>query len=187
MKRTAPLLLLVALAISACGNDAGEGDANAVAANTVAAADNGSTPSPTAPAGATRPAPASPSASAAQPAGASAMPLQPLSEEDLISSTQTGCTCTFNRGDTSYLQTVGDELMVRTASGRQVCRVTDAQFQSLGEPDGEVMCKGVRVSIRERGPKTLDIEADSSDGPATLSATQSGSNSTLDGTWGCAC
>jgi hypothetical protein len=188
MTKTSPLLLFVALVISACGSDAREGDSNAGAGNAVAvgAPDKSLVGGPAAsrqanldsPSGAT-PGP--------QPAGMSALPLQPLSEEDLTSTRQMGCSCMFDSRNSTYLQAIGDELMVRTAAGRQVCPVTDAQFKSLGKPDSVVMCGDVRLSIRETGPRSLDREADSSDTPATLSAAEGGTESRLNGSWGCAC
>jgi hypothetical protein len=186
MTKTSPLLLLVALAISACGSDAREGNVGAGNAIAVEAPDR---PSVGGPAASSPPALDSPSgaASASKPADISALPLRPLSEEDLISTRQTGCSCMFDSRNSTYVQAIGDELMVRTPAGRQVCRVTDAQFKSLGKPDSIVVCGGVRVSIRESGPRTLDPEADSSDAPATLSAAQGGAEGRLDGTWGCAC
>ena len=176
MTRTSPWVLIVAFAVSACGNDAGEGDGNAGAGEPVAAA-------------ASRPASAPPSdaAPAAQPAGAASVPLQPLSEEDMMSSDQMGCSCMFDSRNSTYLLAIGDEMMVRTAAGLQVCPITNAQLQSFGESDSEVPCGGVRVSIRDTGARILSPESDSSSAPSTLTVTQSRVTGTLDGDWGCAC
>ncbi len=185
MTRTLPLVLILAFALSACGNDLGEGNGNAGAPEAAAAAaarPADAPPSGTAPGA--KPAGAAP---AAQPAGAARMPLQPLSEEDMMSSDQMGCSCMFDSRNSRYLFAIGDELMVRTAAGRQVCRITDAQFQSLGETDTDVPCGGVRMSIRQTGPRDLNVEADSSSAPAILSTTQDGVTGTLEGDWGCAC
>ena len=101
----------------------------------------------------------------------------------MTSTTKMGCTCTFFSANSTYLQAIGDELMVRTHAGRQVCRISDAQFQSLGTPGSELACSGVRLSIREIGERIASPETDSSEGPATLSANAG----RLDGSWGCAC
>ena len=176
MTRIPPWVLILAFAVSACGSEAVEGDGNASAAESV-------------PAAASRPAPAPPSgtAPAVQPAAAARPPLQPLSEEDMLSSTQMGCTCTFNSRNSTYLQAIGDELMVRTPAGRQLCPITDVQLQSLGQSDSDVTCAGVQMSISETGARILSPESDSSSAPATLSATGDGVTGTLDGSWGCAC
>jgi len=188
MTRTSPwvLVLVLALAVSACGNDAGGGASNGGAGNAVAvdAAGNASAGSQAGQAGGSA---ISSQSAPIPPSGAANMPLQPLSEEDLVSTTQIGCTCQFNSRNRTYVQAIGDEMMVRTPAGRQVCPITDAQLQSFGESDSDVPCGGVRVSIRVTGARTLDVEADSSEGPATLSASEDGTNGTLDGTWGCAC
>lgn len=176
MTRTSPFVLIVAFAVSACGNDAGEGYGNAGAGEAVAAA--ASPPTSVPPSGAPP---------AVQPAGAARVPLQPLSEEDMFSTAQMGCSCMFDSRNITYLFAIGDELMVRTAAGLQVCPITPAQLQSFGESNSDVPCEGVRVSIRETGARILSPESDSSSAPATLSATQSGVTGTLDGSWGCAC
>lgn len=186
MTRISPWVLVLALAVSACGTDAGGGASNGGAGNALAveAAGNASAGSQAAQAGG---APTSSQRAPIHPSGTATMPLQPLSEEDLASTIQMGCTCQFNSRNRTYVQAIGDELMVRTLAGRQVCPITNAQIQSFGESDNDVPCAGVRVSIRETGARTLDVVADSSEGPATLSASEDGTNGTLDGTWGCAC
>lgn len=176
MTRTLPLVLIVAFALSACGNDSGEGNANAGAGEAVAAA---ASPPGSAPPSGTAP--------AAQPAGAASVPLQPLSEEDMFSTAQMGCNCMFDSRNSTYLFAIGDELMVRTAAGLQVCPITHAQLQSFGESGGDVPCGGVRVSIRDTGARISHVESDSSSAPSTLTVTQSGVTGTLDGSWGCAC
>ena len=194
MMRMTGFVLLAAFAVSACGNGGGEGDSSAAAGNAgaVGAPGNATAGVPGAqagvPAASPQHAPAAPGTPiAARPAATPALPLRPLTEEDLTSTTQMGCTCTFDGGNGTYLQAIGNELMVRTAAGRQVCPITDAQFQSLGKPDGDLACSGVRLSVRERGPKALHPESDSADGPATLSAVQGGASGTLEGSFGCAC
>ncbi len=179
MTRTSLRVLVLASAVSACGGDAGGGDLNGNAVNAAAAeaAGNGSaTPSQSTP--------VAPSNAAAQPLG---MPLGPLLDEDRHSPERMGCNAMFTGREGMYLSAIDGELMVRTPAGRQLCPITDAQLQSLGEPGGEVSCAGVRMSIRETGAREASIESDSSSAPAILSATQDGITGTLDGDWGTAC
>jgi hypothetical protein len=191
MARTSLWVLILALAVSACGNDAGGGDVNGGAGNAAAAepAGNGSA------ATSSRSTPVPPDAPpAAQPRGAATLvgmprgvPLGPLLDEDNHSEGLMGCNCMFRGREGLYLSVIDGELMVRTPAGRQLCPITDAQLQSLGEPGGDVRCAGVRMSIRETGARVASIESDSSSAPAILSATQNGVTRTLDGDWGCAC
>lgn len=194
MTRTSLWVLVLTLAVSACGNDAGGG--NAAAAE---AAGNGSAGLQAAQAGgsatASQSKPVSPSNAAAQPGGAATMavgmplgvPLGPLLEEDFHSPDRMGCNCMFQGREGLYLSVIDGELMVRTPAGRQLCSITDPELQSLGEPGGKVSCAGVRMSIRETGARVTSIESDSSSAPAILSATQDGVTGTLEGEWGCAC
>ena len=196
MTRTSFWMLVLALAVSACGNDAGGGDS----AGNAAAAGNGSAGLQAAKAdgsaNASQSTPVSPSSapSAAQPGGATILvgmprgePLGPLLNEDVHTQGLMGCNCRFDAREGSYLSVIDRELMVRTPAGRQLCPITDAQLQSLGEPGGEVSCAGVRMSIRETGARVTEIASDSSSAPAILTATRGGVTGTLDGEWGCAC
>jgi hypothetical protein len=124
---------------------------------------------------------------AAKAPAASAAPLRRLSEADLTSTRQMGCTCTFDRGRDTLVQAIGIELMVRTAAGRQVCRVSDAQFQKLADGNGKAACGGVQMSFRTTGRASHSIESDSSETPAALTLSQGKSQTSLKGSWGCAC
>ena len=115
------------------------------------------------------------------------VPLGPLLDEDSHSPDKMGCNCRFDAREGTYLSVIDRELMLRTPAGRQLCPISDAQLQSLGEAGGSVSCAGVRMSIRETGPRDASIESDSSSAPAILSATRDGVTRTLDGDWGCAC
>jgi hypothetical protein len=119
--------------------------------------------------------------------GAATSPLRPLSEADLTSTRQMGCTCTFDRGRHTLVQAIGNELMVRTAAGRQVCRISDPQFQKLAGGSGKAACGGVQMSLRRTGRTDLSPESDSSSTPAALTVAQGGKQSQLNGSWGCAC
>lgn len=199
MTRTPFWVLVLALAVSACG-DAGEGDLNGGAGNSEAAAGNGPAGLQAAKAGgsasSSQSAPGSPSNAqpAARPRGAATLagmpggePLGPILDEDVHTPELTGCNCRFDAREGSYLSVIAGELMVRTPAGRQLCPISDPQLQSLGTPGGEVSCAGVRMSIRETGERVAEIASDSSSAPAILTATQEGVTGTLEGEWGCAC
>jgi hypothetical protein len=194
MMRTSPWVLVLALVVSACGNNADGGDSNgagnAVAVDAAGNASAGAHAAGSAITSQSTPAPLS----AAQPGDATTMvgmplgrPLGPLLEEDSHSPEKMGCNCMFSGRDGMYLSVIDGELMVRTPAGRQICPITDPQLQSLGEAGGEVSCAGVRMSIRETGARASSIESDSSSAPAILSATGDGVTGTLEGDWGCAC
>lgn len=184
MARTSLWTLVLALTLSACGNDSGGSDlngaGNAVAGNVTqaggSAAPSQSMPVPSSKAAATQ--------SLGMPGG---VPLGPLLDEDNHSPERMGCNCMFDGPEGRYLSIIEGELMVRTPAGRQLCPISDAQLQSLGEPGGEVSCAGTRMSIRETGARESSIESDSSSAPAILSATENGVTRRLEGDWGCAC
>jgi hypothetical protein len=128
----------------------------------------------------------------AQPRGSQARtaataPLLPLSERDLTSTRQMGCTCTFDLRNHTLAQLVGNELMVRTRAGRQVCRVTEGQFQALSSASGSASCGGLRMSLRRTGRVTSYPASDSASGRAALTIRHGRTARTLNGTWGCAC
>lgn len=183
MARTSSWVLVLALAVSACGNDAGSD--NAAAAEAVG---NGGAGSQAAQANSTQSVPVPPSNAVAQAAGMPrGRPLGPLLDEDRHSPERMGCNCMFQGREGMYLSVIENELMVRTPAGRQLCPITDPELEALGEPGGAVSCAGVRMSISETGERTSSIESDSSSAPAILSATKDGVTATVDGDWGCAC
>ena len=128
------------------------------------------------------------SSTTAQPRRApSTAPLFPLSQSDLGATRQSGCECTFRVGRRTLFQMIGDELTVRTGAGRRVCRISDEQFSAISDGNGTGACAGVRMSVRRTGPLRVRPEADSADGPASLSLSQGRMRRTLAGRWGCAC
>lgn len=170
-------ILMIGVAVLALG-----------ACNRGTVTNNSSTPAANAAPAASATTPVAPSRAATQQVGMPlGRPLGPLLEEDQHSPGQMGCNAMFTGPEGMYLSVIDGELMVRTPAGRQLCPITDAQLQSLGEPGGEVSCAGVRMSIRETGAREPSPETDSSSAPAILSATQDGVTGTLDGTWGTAC
>lgn len=128
------------------------------------------------------------SAITAQPRrAASTAPLFPLSERDLGATRESGCECSFNVGRRTLARVIGNELTVRTGGGRQVCRISDAQFSALSNGRADTACGGLRLSLRRTGRVSAHPESDSSDGPAALTIGQGRSRRTLAGRWGCAC
>jgi hypothetical protein len=126
-------------------------------------------------------------AAALQRRAAPTAPLVTLSERDLTSTRQMGCTCTFANAGRELVQAIGNELMVRTAAGRQVCRLTDARFQQISGATGSYVCGGVRMTLRKTGRSQSHPESDSYTTPATLTMAKGRTSRTLNGTWGCAC
>lgn len=124
----------------------------------------------------------------AKPATAAAVVrLQPLSEKDLTSTRQMGCTCTFDTKSGTLVQTIGNEFMVRTQAGRKVCPVSDAQFQRIAGGSFTYSCGGVRMSLRQTGKTSTHVESDSSSTPASLTLGAGPTRRTVSGSWGCAC
>ena len=127
------------------------------------------------------------SAIIAQPLSAGRIPLLPLSEQDLSSTSESGCECIFRIGRADLVRVIGNELTLRTRAGRQVCRMTDAQFSALTNGRGTARCAGMRLSLRPTGPVTAHPESDSADGPAALSLSAGRPQRWHSGRWGCAC
>jgi hypothetical protein len=130
---------------------------------------------------------AAPSRSSQHVRAASTAPFLPLSESDLTSARETGCTCTFEARNRTLVQVIGNELMLRTRPGRRLCRITGAQFQALSSASGSASCAGLRMSLRPAGRTRSYPASDSVSGPAVLTARQGSTRHTLSGTWGCAC
>jgi hypothetical protein len=124
----------------------------------------------------------------AKPAAAAAIVrLQPLSENDLTSTRQMGCSCSFDTKSGTLVQTIGNEFMVRTQAGRKVCPVSDAQFQRIAGGSFTYSCGGVRMSLRQTGKTSSHVESDSSSTPASLTLGAGRTLRSVSGSWGCAC
>lgn len=124
----------------------------------------------------------------AKPAAAPAIVrLQPLSETDLTSTRQMGCSCSFDSKSGTLVNAIGNELMVRTQAGRKVCRISDAQFQRIAGGSGAYSCGGVGMSLRLTGKTSSHIESDSSSTPASLTLGAGATRRSVSGSWGCAC
>ena len=113
--------------------------------------------------------------------------LQPLSEVDLMSTRQMGCSCSFDSKSGTLVNAIGNELMVRTQAGRKVCRISDAQFQRIAGGSGAYSCGGVGMSLRLTGKTSSHIESDSSSTPASLTLGAGATRRSVSGSWGCAC
>lgn len=116
-----------------------------------------------------------------------AAPLFALSERDLTSTRESGCTCTFDAGRRILVQVIGYELMLRTRAGRQVCRISDAQFSALSNGRADTACGGLGLSLRRTGHVSSHPESDSATWPASLSVGHGPTRRTLAGRFGCAC
>jgi hypothetical protein len=123
----------------------------------------------------------------AKPAAPAVVRLQPLSEADLMSTTQMGCSCSFDSKQGTLVNAQGNAMMVRTQAGRKVCRISDAQFQRIAAGSGTYSCGGVGMSLRLTGKISTHQESDSSSTPASLTLGAGAARRSVSGSWGCAC
>lgn len=120
---------------------------------------------------------------AAAPASA---PLRPLSERDQRAARGSGCELAFDTRRSTLVYVLDHDFMIRTAAGRTVCRISDAQFARLSG-GGTQVCGGYRITIRETGRGTANEASDSASTPATLTVTGRGRAWTVRGHWQTAC
>ena len=113
--------------------------------------------------------------------------LLPLTEQDFSSTQETGCQFSFAQGRNTYIFMIGADFLMRTQQGLATCKITDAQFQALGEGRGAVICGGRKLAIRRTGKVQSNPEADSASGPASLTMTEGTRSRTVRGDWGSAC
>jgi hypothetical protein len=126
------------------------------------------------------------SAIIAQPSRAGAAPLRALSERDMRAAHGSGCQLTFDAGRSTLVYVIEHEFMIRTGSGRTVCRINDRQFSALSG-GGSMSCGGYRITIRETGRSVGHQESDSAVAPATLTVSGRSRPWTVRGHWGSAC
>ena len=112
--------------------------------------------------------------------------LLPLSERDQTATHESGCQLSFNTRRATLVYAIGHDFIVRTRTGRAICRITDREFGALSE-GGSRTCGGVRVTIHRTGRSVGNEASDSSSAPASLTATAGGRTWTLRGHWGTAC
>lgn len=127
------------------------------------------------------------SALTAQPRASATAPLLPLSEADLTSTSEMGCECSFNRGRDALARVIGNELTIRTGSGLQACRISDAEFAAFSAGRADRACGGVQLNLRRTGRVSSHPESDSAEWPASLGVSRGRARRTLAGRWGCAC
>ena len=112
--------------------------------------------------------------------------LRPLNDSDQTATHESGCQLSFNAGRATLVYAIGHDFMLRTRTGRAVCRISDDEFSTLSD-GGSRSCGGVRVTIRRTG-RTIGNEAsDSASSPASLTVTGGGRTWTTRGHWGTAC
>jgi len=130
---------------------------------------------------------AAPAPQPAKPAAAAVVRLQPLTEADLMSTRQMGCSCSFDAKQGTLVNVIGNEVMVRTQAGRKVCRISEAQFQRISGGSATFSCGGVGMTLRLTGKTSTHIESDSSSTPASLTLGEGATRRSVSGSWGCAC
>ena len=113
--------------------------------------------------------------------------LLPLTDADESAGTETGCTAAFRAGRSDYVQLVGVELTVRTAAGRQLCRVSEQTADAVLTGREGASCGGYRVFVRQTGRTKTFPASDSSSTPAVLTVSQGRTTSIMRGDWGVAC
>lgn len=114
-------------------------------------------------------------------------PLYNLNERDLRASGESGCECSFSAGRSTLMQVIGNTLTVRTRAGRQICRISDAQFSALSNGRAEAACGGLRLSLRRTGRVSAHPESDSAEWPASLTVGTGRARRVIAGRYGCAC
>ena len=113
--------------------------------------------------------------------------LLPLTDTDETAGTETGCTAAFRAGRSDYVQLIGVELTIRTAAGRQLCRVPEQTAHAVLTGREGASCGGYRVFVRQTGRTKTFPANDSSSTPAVLTVSQGRTISTLRGDWGVPC
>jgi len=122
----------------------------------------------------------------AQPRGAAATPLRPLSDSDQRAARGSGRQLSFDTGRSMLVYVIDHEFMIRTRAGRAVCRISDRQFAALSE-GGSQVCGGLRLTIRQTGRSVANEASDNASAPATLTVAGRGRPWTVRGNWGSAC
>ena len=121
----------------------------------------------------------------------STAPLLPLSERDIAATPEpteaSGCETSFTIGRRTLAYARGEQFMVRTATGRHLCRITDVQTGMGTNDRASVTCAGMQISFRRTGRVNSHMGSDSADWPATLTIRQGRTQRVLAGTMGSAC
>ena len=116
-----------------------------------------------------------------------ATPLLALSDKDMAATHESGCNFLFDTGRQTRVFAIGNELMIRTASGLSLCRLGERPIDDFIEGNRALACGGRTLRVTRVGKLAGHEESDSADWPATLTIRQGSSRQTLRGTAGTAC
>jgi hypothetical protein len=105
----------------------------------------------------------------------------------MSSSKETGCTFTFDAGKHTLLQAIGNEVMVRTRTGLNACRISDAVFSKLVGGTSGATCGGYQLRVHQTGRIKSYEASDSAIWPATLTIGSGRAAQTLRGNAATAC
>ena len=119
-------------------------------------------------------------------AAAAGAPLRPLSERDQVTAHGGECPLFFAARQRVYLYVVDHDYLIRTAAGRTICNISDAQFSALAD-GGSQTCGGYRITVRVTGPQVTIEASDSASSPATLTVAGRGRPWTIRGAWATQC
>jgi hypothetical protein len=114
-------------------------------------------------------------------------PLLPLSERDIAATGASGCEASFSVGRRTLTYAIGEQFMIRTASGRHLCRIPDVQTGMGTNDRASITCAGMQISFRRTGRVNSHMGSDSGDWPATLTIRQGRTQRVLAGTMESAC
>ena len=119
----------------------------------------------------------------------STAPLLTLSERDIatIQTQGSGCQSSFGIGRRTLVYALGEQLIIRTAAGRQLCPIRDVQIGMGTNERASVTCAGMRISFRRTGRVRSPMGSDSGDWPATMTIQQGRTQRRLAGTMDSAC
>jgi hypothetical protein len=120
---------------------------------------------------------------------ASTAPLLPISERDIVAmpTQASGCVSSFAIGRRTLAYAIGEQFLVRTATGRHLCRITDVQIGMGTNDRASVTCAGMQISFRRTGRVRSPMGSDSGDWPATMTIRQGRTQRVLAGNMESAC
>jgi hypothetical protein len=118
-------------------------------------------------------------------------PLLPLSERDIAATPEpmeaSGCEARFSIGRRTLTYARGEQFMIRTASGRHLCRIPDVQIGMGTNDRASVTCAGMQISFRRTGRVRSPMGSDSGDWPATMTIRQGRTQRVFAGTMDAGC
>ena len=113
--------------------------------------------------------------------------LLPLSEAEMFSGDESGCQLAFSQGNDNFIFIIDHRFTIKTSAGVQNCTMTQDQYERFGTDSTAMICGGRQLVVRPTGPGKSYPEADSAEGPAALTMTESGKSRTVKGKWSSAC